>query len=72
MITLILEFKKIENDDETKYRIFFFNSKTKEGENDDMFESVYIKFIWHIQKSLGKGSGWVIDLVIDNIINIWK
>ena len=24
---------------------FFFNSKTKEGENDDMFESVYIKFI---------------------------
>ena len=37
-----------------------------------MFESVYIKFIWHIQKSLGKGSGWVIDSVIDNIINIWK
>ena len=35
-------------------------------------------FIWskkavtNIQKSLGKGSGWIIDLVIDHNINISK
>ena len=29
MITLILEFKKIENDDETKYRIFYLTQKLK-------------------------------------------
>ena len=32
----------------------------------------YTKNISNIQKYLGKGSGWIIDSVIDHIINISK
>ena len=33
--------------------------------NDDMFKSTYTTVILNIPKSLGKGSGWIIDSVID-------
>ena len=62
---LVLEFKKIENDDETKFTTFYFNSKPQtiinESNIDDIFESIYIKIISNIQKYLGKGSDWIID-----------
>ena len=35
-----------------------------------LFESVYSTIISNIQKSPGKGSGWIIDSVIDQNINI--
>ena len=35
-----------------------------------MFQSIYTTFISNIQKSLGKGSGWIIHSVIDHIISI--
>ena len=34
-----------------------------------MFQSVYAAIITNIQKSLGKGSDWIIDLVIDHTIS---
>ena len=37
---------------------------------DDVFESVYTTIISNIQKSLGKGSDWIIDSVIDHNISI--
>ena len=37
-----------------------------------VFESIYIMIISNIQKSLGKGSSWIIDSAIDCIINISK
>ena len=44
--TLVLEFKKIESDNETKYSIFYSNSKAetiiKKSDVDDVLESVYI------------------------------
>ena len=44
--TLVLEFKKIESDNETKYSIFYSNSKAetiiKKSDIDDVLESVYI------------------------------
>ena len=39
---------------------------------DDLFESIYSTVISKIQKSLGQGSGWIIDSVIDHNINISK
>ena len=52
------EFKKKENDDETKYNTFFSNLKEEtiinESDADDVFKSVYNTFISNIQKSLGK------------------
>ena len=36
---------------------------------DDVFQSIY-STISNIQKSLGKGLAWIIDSVIDHIINI--
>ena len=41
-----------------------------EKDIDVVFESVYTAIISNKQKSLGKGSGWIIDSVIDHNINI--
>ena len=35
-----------------------------------MFQSIYTTIITNIQKFLGKGSGWIIDSVIDHTISI--
>ena len=37
-----------------------------------MFRLIYTTVITNIQKSLGKGSGWIIDSVIDHTISISK
>ena len=73
---LVLEFIKLENDDETKFITFYSNSKAEtiinESDIDDTFESVYTTITSNTQKYLEKGSGLIIYLVIDNIINISK
>ena len=70
--TLVLVFRKIESKDKTKNDNFYLISKAE------------IKWHWwcvritlfynymEIQKSLGKRSGCIIDLVIDHIISISK
>ena len=46
------------------------NSKAEtiinKSEIDDVFEPIYLTIISNIQKSIGKGSGWIIDLIIDH------
>ena len=45
MTTLVLMFKKIENEDKTKYDNFYPNSKAEiiinESDIDDVFQSIY-------------------------------
>ena len=76
MTTLVLVFKKIESEDKTKYDNFYSSSKAEiiinESDIDDVFKSIYTTIITNIQKSLGKGSGWIIDSVIDHTISISK
>ena len=76
VITLVLEFKKIQSDDKTLQGTFYSNSKAETIINlsdiDDVFKSIYITAISNIQKSLGQGSGWIIDSVIDNNVNVSK
>ena len=76
MTTLVLVFKKIENEDKTKYGNFCFSLKAETVINDsdigDVFPSICTTVIAKIQKSLGKGSGWIIDSVIDHTISISK
>ena len=73
VITLVLVFQKIENQDKTNYDNFYSSSKAEivinESDIDDMFKSIYTTIITSIQKSLGKGSGWIIDPVIDHTLN---
>ena len=68
--SLASEFKKIESDDETKYRNFYTNSKAEtvivENGIDDVFESIYINITSVI------GLGGIINSVIDRIIDISK
>ena len=68
--------KKIENEDKTNYGALYSHSKAEtiinESDIDDVFESIYTIIISSIQKSLGKGSGWVIDSVIEHNISISK
>ena len=83
---LILVFKKNESEDKTKYDNFYSSSKTEmiinESDIDDVFQSIitniqtYIHnkptLVTNTQKSLGKGSGWVIDSVIEYNISILR
>ena len=43
-----------------------------ESDIDDVPESIYSTIISNMQKSLGKGSGWIIDAVIDHTVSIPK
>ena len=71
---LVLEFKKVQSNDKTLYSTFYSNSRTEiiinESDIDDVSKSIYTTTIWNIQKSLGQGSGCIIDSVIDNTIDV--
>ena len=74
--TLILEFKKIESDDETKCDTFYLKSKAeiiiKESDTDVEFQLICTTIISNMKKSLGKVSEWINDSVLDHNINISK
>ena len=74
VMTLLLEFQKIESDDKTKYNTFYLNLKVKtvinESDIGDAFQSIHSTTISNMQKSLGKGSGRITDSVKDHNINI--
>ena len=57
MTALVLVFRKIESEDNTKYDKFYSNSKaeivTNEIDIDDVFQSIYTTILTNIQKSLG-------------------
>ena len=57
--TLVLVFKKIENEDKTKYDNFNSGSKAEiiinENDIDDVFQSIYATIMTNIQKFLEKG-----------------
>ena len=52
MTTLVIEFEKTENDNATKYSMFYSNQKVKtvfnESDTDDLFESIYNTIISNI------------------------
>ena len=49
---LVLEFKKLENDDKNNIAPLI-----NESNIDDVFESIYSAILWNIYKSPGKGLG---------------
>ena len=63
----------MESDEKTKYENFYSNSKVEmilnEGKIDDLLEPIYTTIISNKQKSLEKGSVWIIDLVIEHNIS---
>ena len=74
--TLVLVYKKMESKDKIKYDNFYSSSKAEiiinESDIDDAFKSIYTTIIENTQKPSGKGSGWIIDSVIDHTISISK
>ena len=52
-MTLVLEFKNLENDNKTMYSTFYSNSRAEtinnESEIDDVFESTYSTIISNMQ-----------------------
>ena len=76
MTTFILVFKEIESEDKTKFDNFYSSLKAdviiNESDIDDGFQSIYTTIITNIQKSLGKGSSWIIDSVTGYTISISK
>ena len=70
---LFLEFKKIESDDETKYSTFYSSSKIEKiTMRVILMMFLNSTIISNKQKFIGKGSAWIIDSVVDHIINISK
>ena len=76
MTTLVLVFKKMESKDKTNHDNFYSSSKAEiiinENEIYQVFRSIYTTTIISIQKHLRKGSGWIIDSIIDHTISISK
>ena len=76
MTTLVSVIKKIQSEDKAKYDTFYSSSKAEiiinKSDTDDVFQSIYTTIILNIRISLGKGSGCIIDLVIDHTISISK
>ena len=76
MTKFVLVFKKIANEDKTKYDTFYSSSKPEiiivESDMGDVFQSIYTTIISNIQKSLGKGSAWIIDAFTDHTASISK
>ena len=74
--TLVSVFKEIESDYKTKYEDFYSSSKAEIIINksgiDNVFQSIYTTIITDIQISFRKGSGWIIDSVIDHTMSISK
>ena len=62
--------------DDRKYDSFYSSPKAEtiinESDIDYLFKSIYNTSTTNIQKSLGKGSSWIIDSVIDHTISISK
>ena len=58
MATLVLVLKKIQNEDKTKYDLFYSLSEAEiiinESDIDGVFEPIYTTVISNIQKSLRK------------------
>ena len=56
---------KIESEDKTNYDNFYSSLKAEiminESDRDNVFKSIYTRILTNTQKSLGKGSGWIID-----------
>ena len=77
MTPLALVFKNIENQDKTKYDTFYSHLNNR---NNYQWKrhwwcvsiNLYTTIISNIQKSLEKGSGWIIDSPIDHTISISK
>ena len=57
MTILVLVFRKIESEDNTKFDKFYSNLKaeivTNESDIDNVFQSIYTTILTNIQKSLG-------------------
>ena len=73
----VLVFKKIEKIvKRAKFDNFYSSSKGEiiinESDIENVFKSVCTTIIANIQKSLGKGSGWIIHSVIDHTISVSK
>ena len=70
MPTLVLVLKL----DKIMYENFHSSSKAKiiiiESDIDAVFYLIYTTIISNIQKSLWKGSTWIIDSVVDHTISI--
>ena len=66
----------MESKEKIKYDNFYSSSKAEiiinESDIDDAFKSIYTTIKENTQKPLGKGSGWIIDSVIDHTISISK
>ena len=73
---IVLVFKNIQSKDKTKFDIFYSSLKVEiiinENDIENVSKSVYTIITSNNQKSLGKGSGWINDSVIDHIVRISK
>ena len=61
-------------DNATKYSTFYSNSNSKtvinESDINDVFQSIYSMIISNIEKSLVKGSDWIINSAVNHTFDI--
>ena len=65
----------MEGKDKTKYNFHSFSiaeTIINESDIENVFKSINRTIIANIKKSLGEGSGWITDSVIDHTISMSK
>ena len=74
VMTLVIEFEKIERDDATKNSTFDPNPKAEtvinEGDTNVLFQSIYSPLHQKYKQKIGKGVGWIIDAAVNRTNNI--
>ena len=70
--TLVFLFKRLEIEGKTKHDNFYSSSRTINEDVIDVYQSIHPTIVSHMQKYLGKASGWIIDSVIDHTSSISK
>ena len=70
-ITVEVLFKKYKHNGEIEFRPVYFNSKTKTVINDKFsLENAFQEILYMIDDWINKGSGWIIELIMSQYINI--
>ena len=76
VVTFVLKFKETINGDETKYSTFYSNLKAetiiRDADVDSILESIYSIISAKARKYQAESSGWTIDSVIEQNIDVSK
>ena len=70
-ITIAVLLSKVKNSNETEYSSVYFNSLTKTAIYDDYkLDQAFNEIIYRVDNSVSHGSGWIVEEIYNQYLNI--